>query len=225
MAMVGTALDGYRNVRQTRREKASSGKKTQDPLHAVSAAALDMPGIAISYGSQRSNQSSQVDTTTEQGSILRAAGDLTLNATGGDLTVIGSALSAGGTATLAGETGVSVNFPTKACGGVRQTRASSRGNLAYDQMDSDYASATQTSGIAAGNGGYLLNVGGNTDLKGAVIASTADLSKNILSTGSLSYSDIENKAHYDAFSFSISGGYDSGGTGGKSSGGMSGGGS
>jgi filamentous hemagglutinin len=98
MAMVGTARDGLRNVQQTRREKASSGKKTQDTLHAVSAAALDMPGIAISYGSQRSNQSSQVDTTTERGSTLRAAGDLTLNATGGDLTVIGSALSVGGTA-------------------------------------------------------------------------------------------------------------------------------
>jgi filamentous hemagglutinin len=108
MAMVGTALDGYRNVRQTRREKASSGKKTQDTLHAVSAAALDMPGIAFSYGSQRSNQSSQVDTTTEQGSTLRAAGDLTLNATGGDLTVIGSALSAGGTATLAAQRNVAL---------------------------------------------------------------------------------------------------------------------
>jgi filamentous hemagglutinin len=35
-------------VQQTRREKASSGKKAQDTLHALSAAALDMPGIAIS---------------------------------------------------------------------------------------------------------------------------------------------------------------------------------
>ncbi|MGP1666882.1 MAG: hypothetical protein ACTS5I_13410, partial [Rhodanobacter sp.] len=39
-------------------------------------------GIAISYGSQCSNQSSQVDTTTERGSTLRAAGDLTLNRNG-----------------------------------------------------------------------------------------------------------------------------------------------
>jgi filamentous hemagglutinin len=108
MAMVGTARDGLRNVQQTRREKAGSGKKAQDTLHALSAAGLDMPGIAFSYGSQRSDQSSQVDTTTERGSTLRAAGDLTLNATGGDLTVIGSALSAGGTATLAAQHNVAL---------------------------------------------------------------------------------------------------------------------
>jgi len=84
------------------------------------------------------------------------------------------------------------------------------GNLAYGQMDSDYASVTQVSGLAAGSGGYHLDVGGNTDLKGGVIASTADPKNNRLSTGTLTYSDIANKAHYDAFSVSIGGGYGTG---------------
>ena len=52
--------------------------------------------------------------------------------------------------------------------GFSNTGVGVSGNLAYGQMDSDYASVTQTSGIAAGNGGYLINVGGNTDLKGDV---------------------------------------------------------
>lgn len=103
-----TALDGLRNVKQTRRESGGSGKKTKDTLDAIGAAGADMPRVAISYGSQRSNQSSQLDTRSERGSTLRAAGDLTLNATGGDLTVIGSALSAGGTATLAAERNVAL---------------------------------------------------------------------------------------------------------------------
>jgi len=90
------------------------------------------------------------------------------------------------------------------------------GNLAYGQMDSDYASVTQVSGLAAGSGGYHLDVGGNTDLKGGVIASTADPQNNHLSTGTLTYSDIANKAHYDAFSVSIGGGYGTGAMGGGS---------
>lgn len=108
MALVGTALDGVRNVKQTRREEAGSGKKTKDTMDAIGAAGADMPSVAISYGSQRSNQSSQVDTTSERGSTLHAGGDLTLNATGGDLVVIGSALSAGGTATLAAQRNVAL---------------------------------------------------------------------------------------------------------------------
>jgi len=84
------------------------------------------------------------------------------------------------------------------------------GNLAYGQMDSDYASVTQVSGLAAGSGGYHLDVGGNTSLTGGVIASTADPQNNHLSTGTLTYSDIANKAHYDAFSVSIGGGYGTG---------------
>lgn len=85
------------------------------------------------------------------------------------------------------------------------------GNLSLGQTDSTYASVTQTTGLAAGEGGYQIHVGGNTDLTGAVIASTADAGKNLLDTGTLNYSDIENQAKYDAWNVSVSGGYGSGG--------------
>lgn len=74
------------------------------------------------------------------------------------------------------------------------------------KIDSTYASVTGQSGIYAGQGGFDINVGGNTDLKGAVIASDATPDKNKLSTGTLTYSDIQNKAEYKASSsgFSLS---------------------
>ena len=65
-------------------------------------------------------------------------------------------------------------------------------------VDSNYESVTDQSGIKAGEGGFDIGVGKNTDLKGGIISSTADADKNKLSTGTLTYKDIENKADYKA---------------------------
>ncbi|WP_283190195.1 hemagglutinin repeat-containing protein [Pseudomonas sp. PMCC200344] len=84
------------------------------------------------------------------------------------------------------------------------------GGIAQQHMQSDYASVSEQSGIKAGDGGFQVEVTGNTDLVGAVIASTdkavAD-GKNTLSTGTLTSSDVKNKAEYDASSINLSGGY------------------
>ncbi|MET3651788.1 hemagglutinin repeat-containing protein [Dyella japonica] len=80
------------------------------------------------------------------------------------------------------------------------------GSLAASQAKSNYASVNDISGIGAGSGGFDIHVNGNTDLKGGVIASTADASKNLLDTGSLTFSDIQNKASYSSESISIGGG-------------------
>lgn len=66
------------------------------------------------------------------------------------------------------------------------------------KVDSNYESVTDQSGIKAGEGGFDIGVGKNTDLKGGIISSTADADKNKLSTGTLTYKDIENKADYKA---------------------------
>jgi filamentous hemagglutinin len=78
------------------------------------------------------------------------------------------------------------------------------GHLSLGQADSTYASVTQISGLAAGDGGFDIRVGGNTDLKGAVIASAADPALNYLSTNSLTYSDIQNGAAGHVFSGNFS---------------------
>ena len=66
------------------------------------------------------------------------------------------------------------------------------------QTDSTYESVTSQAGITSGNQGYDISVKGNTHLKGGVIDSNATMDKNILTTGILSWEDIENKADYKA---------------------------
>ncbi len=76
------------------------------------------------------------------------------------------------------------------------------------KTDSNYRSVIDQTGLFAGKGGFDIFVGKNTDLKGAVIASTADAAKNKLSTDTLTWSNIENKAEYSSSTIgaSISGG-------------------
>ncbi|WP_413788510.1 hemagglutinin repeat-containing protein, partial [Acetonema longum] len=70
-------------------------------------------------------------------------------------------------------------------------------------MNSTYKSVNEQTGIFAGKGGFDVYVEGNTDLKGAVMASKAEAGKNRLSTGTLTFSDIENEAKYKAKSFGV----------------------
>ncbi|WP_263627912.1 polymorphic toxin type 22 domain-containing protein, partial [Paraburkholderia sp. XV] len=69
-----------------------------------------------------------------------------------------------------------------------------------------YAGVNEQAGIQAGDGGFNINVKGNTDLKGAIIASDAEASKNNLTTGTLTYSDIQNQSSYNAHSSGFSAG-------------------
>ncbi|EGO62227.1 hemagglutinin repeat-containing protein, partial [Acetonema longum] len=66
------------------------------------------------------------------------------------------------------------------------------------KMDSEYRSVKEQTGIFAGKGGFDIKVVGNTDLDGSVLGSEAEANKNKLSTGTLTFSDIENKAEYKA---------------------------
>ncbi|RKP46789.1 hemagglutinin repeat-containing protein, partial [Trinickia fusca] len=84
------------------------------------------------------------------------------------------------------------------------------GNVGQQKMNSDYAAVGEQSGIKTGDGGFQVNVKGNTDLKGGVIASSDKAVQdgvNSLTTATLTYSDIENHASYDASSIGLSGGY------------------
>src|SRR5450830_1768147 len=88
-------------------------------------------------------------------------------------------------------------------------------NASRSKVDGNYQSVTEQSGILAGDDGFKVTVNGNTDLKGAKIASTdkavAD-NKNSFTTASLTTSDIQNKSDYKAESqsFSAGGGYGGG---------------
>ena len=70
-------------------------------------------------------------------------------------------------------------------------------NTSNTRIKSNYASVNEQAGIFAGGGGFQVNVAGNTDLKGAVIASSATAvtnHNNTLTTQTLTVSDIQNRA-------------------------------
>ena len=83
--------------------------------------------------------------------------------------------------------GVSVTYSP--LGGVTGNASASS-----NKLDNSYKSVTEQAGIYAGSEGFDINVKGNTDLKGAVIDSTATADKNSLTTGTLSVSDIANSS-------------------------------
>ncbi|MEB5963879.1 hemagglutinin repeat-containing protein [Comamonas testosteroni] len=74
-------------------------------------------------------------------------------------------------------------------------------NAGQSKVNSHYQSVTEQSGIQAGDGGFQVSVKGDTDLKGAVIASNQtalEQGKNRFSTdGALTTSDLHNSARYE----------------------------
>ena len=73
-----------------------------------------------------------------------------------------------------------------------------------DTTDSTYTSVTKQAGIYAGKEGYDIQVKNNTRLKGAVIDSQAEKEKNRITTGTLTWENIDNKAEYKTGGHGIS---------------------
>lgn len=97
-------------------------------------------------------------------------------------------------------------------GGSVTVGAGFSGSASFGQskVKSDFASVTEQSGIRAGDGGFQVEVKGNTDLKGGSITSTqaaVEAGANSFKSGSLTLSDIGNKADYKGSSFSVSAGF------------------
>ena len=78
------------------------------------------------------------------------------------------------------------------------TGAGISGGASSGTTKSDYNSVTDQSGIYAGEGGFNITVDKNTDLKGGVIDSDATPDKNKLTTDTLTWEDVDNKAEYSS---------------------------
>lgn len=101
--------------------------------------------------------------------------------------------------------GVSLCLPP-ICYGMSNTASVS---INKSKANGDYLSVLEQSGISAGDGGFQLTVAGNTSLKGGLIASSDAAianGKNMLTTATLTTSDLENRATASASSsgFSLS---------------------
>ena len=94
--------------------------------------------------------------------------------------------------------GVSMNY------GVKEGKTSLSSGASRGNTKSNYESAKDQSGIRAGKEGYDITVKDNTHLKGGLIDSDAAKEKNTLTTGTLTWEDIDNKADYKAGGAGIS---------------------
>ena len=94
--------------------------------------------------------------------------------------------------------GVSMNY------GVKEGKTSLSGGASRGNTKSNYESAKNQSGIRAGKEGYDITVKDNTHLKGGLIDSDAAKEKNTLTTGTLTWEDMDNKADYKAGGAGIS---------------------
>ncbi|AQR69208.1 hypothetical protein BZG29_13300 [Janthinobacterium sp. LM6] len=140
--------------------------------------------------------------TTLQGAILAA--DTVKAAIGGNLNII----SLQDTSTYASKSS-SAGFNMSLCIPPACYGASTvGGSVSKSKAKGDFASVTEQSGIKAGDGGFQINVAGNTDLQAGVIASSGKAitdGKNSLITGTLTTSELQNKDQHSASGFSLSG--------------------
>ncbi|MDQ7985135.1 hemagglutinin repeat-containing protein [Pseudomonas sp. G34] len=190
-------------------------------------------GVGLNFGGQQNGLSFNAAVSRGRGQAdgedlthtnsLVSAGDTALLISGGDTSIRGAQVAGqsvkaqvGGdllveslqdTSTYASQqkntgAGLSLCIPPFCVG----TPVSGNLSLAKSKSNGDYASVVEQSGIRAGDGGFELEVQGNTDLKGAVIASTQaaiDADANRLTTGTLTTSDLDNRASASARSSGV----------------------
>lgn len=183
-------------------------------------------GFTLDLAANKGKGNSDGESVTQSNTAVRAGNVVTLTS-GADTTLKGAVVSAnqvkadvGGDFNLVSlqdidnykskqkdaSVGISLCIPPF-CFGVPSGGTAS---FSQQKINSEYASVIQQTGIKAGDGGFQINVKGNTDLKGAVITSSDKAvaeNRNTLTTGTLTHSTIENKAEYNATSISLSGGY------------------
>ncbi|PKE30568.1 filamentous hemagglutinin [Rahnella sp. AA] len=164
-------------------------------------------GISISASGNKSSGSESGNGTTHSETTLDAGGGVTL-ISGRDTNLIGAQVSGesikadiGRDLTLISEQDSdhyeSEQKSASAGGSISFGGGSGSISLSKDQMYSNYDSVTDQTGMFAGKGGFDITVGNHTQLDGAVIASTAQADKNRLDTGTLEFSDIQNKADFE----------------------------
>ncbi|WP_232440132.1 hemagglutinin repeat-containing protein [Burkholderia ubonensis] len=202
-------LQNTTSTDSTRSSNSSSGSSV--------GVSIGTNGIGVSASMSRAHGDGNSDAAMQNNSHVTGANSVTM-ISGGDTNVIGSTVSGrtvtadvGGnlnmrsvqdtTVSSAHQSSVGGGISVSTMGGGSASFSSSHGNA-----NGDYAGVNEQAGIQAGAGGFNVNVKGNTDLTGAAIASTADPSKNTLTTGTLTYRDIENHSTYNADSSGLSAG-------------------
>ena len=88
--------------------------------------------------------------------------------------------------------------------GTSADKTSYGGSASKGNMKSNYESVTDQAAIRAGGDGFDISVKENTNLKGGIIDSDATKDKNTLTTGTLTWEDMDNKADYSSIGMGVS---------------------
>ncbi|MDP5008939.1 MAG: hemagglutinin repeat-containing protein, partial [Glaciimonas sp.] len=220
------ALDAAKNINLIAAKNTSDLQSSNSGSSAGIGATLgsngQQTGLSFQIGGSMSKGHANGSETTYDNTQITATDNLTIKS-GGNTNLIGAQLAAnkvkadiGGNLNIVtlqdqsnydskqenGGFSLSLCLPPICVG----TTATGSINYGKQTVDHNYQSAVGQSGIAAGNGGFDLNVKGNTDLVGSAITSTADADKNRLQTASLTSSDLINSQHTksDSISFGLS---------------------
>ena len=204
---------------------AAANTATQNSTSKSSSASVGISigtdGLLFNVGASGGRGKGDGSDTSWSNSRVEAGQLLTLEA-GGDTTLRGALASGQQVIAKVGTTGQgnlliqslqdTSNYSSKQQGAgfslsVGPGKVSGSVSASQSKVNSDFASVAEQSGLKAGDGGFQVEVKGDTDLKGALIASTqaaVDNNKNTFSTdGTLTLTDIQNRASYSARSVSV----------------------
>ena len=163
-------------------------------------------GIGASYG--KGKEQIEETTLTHTPSDITAKNTASLSS-GNDTTIKGGIIKGNKVTANAGRMSIESEQDKKNCKETSKTSGLSisytpgsavtvSGGKGKTNTDSAYESVTKQAGIYAGQEGYDIQVKNNTRLKGAIIDSKAPAEKNKLTTGTLTWENIDNKAEYKA---------------------------
>ncbi|WP_275760543.1 hemagglutinin repeat-containing protein [Ralstonia pseudosolanacearum] len=211
-----------------------STRSTNESKSASVGVSYGTGGFGVSASMAKAHGDANSDAQTQNNTHINASDTVTI-VSGGDTNIVGANVNAnkvladiGGNLNIAStqDTSHSTSHQESTGGGFSISQGGGSASFSHSSgsANGSYAGVNEQSGIQAGSGGFDINVKGNTDLKGAVIASTATPDKNQLTTGTLTFSDIQNHSDYSASSsgFSLGGSVGNGGNNYKTTGSESG---
>ncbi len=173
-------------------------------------------GFGVDASMSKAHGNANSDSAIVNNTHINAGNSATILSSG-DTNIIGANVNArqvnadvGGNLNIASvqDTMTSAAHQESSGGGFSVSQGGASGSFSSQHGDAsgNYVGVNEQAGIQAGEGGFNVNVKGITDLKGATIASTADAANNNLSTGTLTFSDIQNSSSYNVHSGGIGGG-------------------
>ncbi|AQS42345.1 MAG: Filamentous hemagglutinin [Candidatus Tokpelaia hoelldobleri] len=178
---------------------ASSSKSTASGANA----GLDMAGLPTGSGHFDKGKSSS-DSSWNKNSHVSGTGNVRLES-GGDTNLKGAVVAGKSvTADIGGDLNIESRLDTERVDskntGISGGAGNGSGSLNGTQQKGKGSSATvpEQSGIIAGEGGFDLTVSGNTDLKGGLISSEATPDNNRLTSGTISWDDVETGSAWSA---------------------------